>query len=320
MNELAWQRRWPAPAKLNLFLHVVGRRADGYHLLQTAFRLIDLCDSLEFAPRADGEIRLATPLPGVPDGEDLTTRAARLLREAAGLDAGVDIKCEKRIPVGGGLGGGSSDAATTLIALNDLWGAGLKRSELAPLALRLGADVPFFLRGRNAFGEGIGERLTPLDLDPAWYVVITPQVAVSTREIFASPALTRRYETAQTYGLFRGAGPQRSRAGRLCAGAAGRAGAAVAPDRRRPCGCADERFRIERVRGVRVGERGTRAGGQDSRGVARRGGARAGSASARMWNRCGDRDEGKRREGGRREGERRRLRVKVRRMGSRQAG
>ena len=206
MNELAWQRRWPAPAKLNLFLHVVGRRADGYHLLQTAFRLIDLCDSLEFAPRADGEIRLATPLPGVPDGEDLTTRAARLLREAAGLDAGVDITCEKRIPVGGGLGGGSSDAATTLIALNDLWGAGLKRSELAPLALRLGADVPFFLRGRNAFGEGIGERLTPLDLDPAWYVVITPQVAVSTREIFASPALTRDTKPLKLTAFFAGLG------------------------------------------------------------------------------------------------------------------
>jgi 4-diphosphocytidyl-2-C-methyl-D-erythritol kinase len=206
LSDPAWQRRWPAPAKLNLFLHVVGRRADGYHLLQTAFRLIDLCDSLEFAPRADGAIRLATPLSGVPEGEDLTVRAARLLREAAGLDAGVEIRLEKRIPIGGGLGGGSSDAATTLIALNDLWGAGLGRCQLAALALRLGADVPFFLLGRNALGEGIGERLTALDLDPAWYVVITPQVAVSTREIFASPALTRDTKPLKLTAFFAGLG------------------------------------------------------------------------------------------------------------------
>ena len=172
MNAPAWERRWPAPAKLNLFLHVVGRRDDGYHLLQTVFRLIDLCDTLEFAPRADAEVRLATPIPGVPEDEDLVVRAARALRDAAGAAAGattgvttgVTIRVEKRIPIGGGLGGGSSDAATTLIALNELWGARLPRRELARLALGLGADVPFFLLGRNAFAEGVGEVLTQPDV------------------------------------------------------------------------------------------------------------------------------------------------------------
>jgi 4-diphosphocytidyl-2-C-methyl-D-erythritol kinase len=206
----AWKRRWPAPAKLNLFLHVVGRRDDGYHLLQTVFRLIDLCDTLEFGPRADGEVRLATPVPGVPEDEDLVVRAAHALRNAAGTAAGtttgVTIRVEKRIPIGGGLGGGSSDAATTLIALNELWGARLPRSELARLALGLGADVPFFLLGRNAFAEGIGEVLTPLDLEPAWYVVITPEVAVSTREIFASNALTRNTKPLKITAFFAGQG------------------------------------------------------------------------------------------------------------------
>ena len=211
MTASAWERRWPAPAKLNLFLHVVGRRDDGYHLLQTVFRLIDLCDALEFAPRADGEVRLATPIPGVPEGEDLVVRAARTLRDAVGTAAGATIRVEKRIPIGGGLGGGSSDAATALIALNELWGARLPRHELARLALGLGADVPFFLLGRNAFAEGIGEVLTPLDLAPAWYVVLTPQVAVSTREIFASNALTRNTKPLKITGLFRGAGRERSR-------------------------------------------------------------------------------------------------------------
>ena len=205
-----WERRWPAPAKLNLFLHVVGRRDDGYHLLQTVFRLIDLCDTLEFAPRADGEVQLATPIPGVTEDEDLVVRAARALRDAAGTAAGattgVTIRVEKRIPIGGGLGGGSSDAATTLIALNELWRARLPRSELARLALGLGADVPFFLLGRNAFAEGIGEVLTPLDLAPAWYVVITPQAAVSTREIFASNALTRNTKPLKITAFFAGQG------------------------------------------------------------------------------------------------------------------
>jgi len=203
---VAWERGLPAPAKLNLMLHVVGRRADGYHLLQTVFRLIDLADTLAFAPRADGAIRLATPLSGVPEGDDLTVRAARLLQAETGCARGATISLEKRIPIGGGLGGGSSDAATTLIALNELWGTGLARADLARLGLRLGADVPFFLFGRNAFGEGLGEVLTPLDLGPAWYVVITPQVAVSTREMFAAPELTRDTKPLKITAFFAGLG------------------------------------------------------------------------------------------------------------------
>jgi 4-diphosphocytidyl-2-C-methyl-D-erythritol kinase len=201
-----WQRHWPAPAKLNLMLHVVGRRADGYHLLQTVFRLIDLADTLAFAPRDDGAIRLARPLAGVPEDADLTVRAARLLQAETGCRAGATISLEKRIPLGGGLGGGSSDAATTLIALNELWGTGLAHGELARLGLALGADVPFFLFGRNALGEGVGEVLTPLDLPPAWYVVITPQVAVSTREIFAAPELTRDTKPVRITAFFAGLG------------------------------------------------------------------------------------------------------------------
>ncbi len=152
-----WNDAWPAPAKLNLFLHVVGRRADGYHLLQTLFRLIDLQDTLRFAPREDDAVRLAATLPGVAEDGDLTVRAARLLQAETGSRRGVTISMEKRIPMGGGLGGGSSDAATTLLALNALWGLGLSRDRLAALGLRLGADVPFFLFGRSAFAEGIGE-------------------------------------------------------------------------------------------------------------------------------------------------------------------
>ncbi|MFO1362895.1 MAG: 4-(cytidine 5'-diphospho)-2-C-methyl-D-erythritol kinase [Burkholderiales bacterium] len=202
----AWQRRWPAPAKLNLLLHVLGRRADGYHLLQTVFRLIDLSDTLAFAPRDDGAIRLAAPLPGVPEEDDLTVRAARLLRDATGCTAGATITVDKRIPLGGGLGGGSSDAATTLIALNELWETGLARADLARLGLALGADVPFFLYGRNALGEGIGEVLRPLVLTPAWYVVITPQVAVPTRKIFNSAALTRNSKPLRITAFFAGLG------------------------------------------------------------------------------------------------------------------
>src|SRR5262245_5821892 len=191
LTAAAWRRRWPAPAKLNLFLHVLDQRADSYHLLQTVFRLIELVDWLEFAPRKDSAIRLTQPLPDVPEENDLTVRAAKLLCAAAGLRAKATITVEKRIPIGGGLDGGSSDAATTLITLNRLWGAGLSRAELSALAAHLGADIPFFLFGQNAFAEGIGERLTPLAPEPSWYVVITPQLAVSTREIFDSAQLTR---------------------------------------------------------------------------------------------------------------------------------
>jgi 4-diphosphocytidyl-2-C-methyl-D-erythritol kinase len=201
-----WTRRYPAPAKLNLFLHVVGQRADGYHLLQTAFRLIELCDWLRFAPRQDGEIRLAREIPGVGTDENLAVRAARLLQSESGTGAGVEIDLEKNIPIGGGLGGGSSDCATTLAVLNRLWGLGLAKERLAEMALSLGADVPFFLFGQNAFGEGIGELLTPLELPEAWYVVLVPPVAVPTRAIFAAPELTRNSKTIKISGFSAGFG------------------------------------------------------------------------------------------------------------------
>lgn len=190
-----WGEAFPAPAKLNLFLHVTGRRADGYHLLQTVFRLVDLQDTLRFFPRNDRDVRRVTPVPGVPEQDDLCVRAARALLVASGHAAGVDIALDKRIPMGGGLGGGSSDAATTLLALNHLWGLGLDRSALMAIGLRLGADVPFFLFGRNAFAEGIGEELTPMDLPPAWYLILVPPVAVPTAAIFATPELTRNSKT-----------------------------------------------------------------------------------------------------------------------------
>jgi len=201
-----WKRRYPAPAKLNLFLHVVGRRPDGYHLLQTAFRLIELCDWLRFTPREDGEIRLARAIPGIPESDDLTVRAARLLQGEGEARTGVEIELEKNIPIGGGLGGGSSDCATTLAVLNRLWGLDLPGDRLAELALGLGADVPFFLFGGNAFGEGIGERLTPLELPKAWYVLLIPPVMVSTPAIFASPQLTRNLKTIKISGFSAGFG------------------------------------------------------------------------------------------------------------------
>ncbi len=186
-----WDRTWPAPAKINLFLHVVGRRADGYHLLQTVFRFLDYGDELRFTPRDDGAIVPATPLPGVPADSDLTVRAARLLRECVGMGAGVTISLTKRLPLGGGLGGGSSDAATTLMALNRLWSCGLATAELLELGLALGADVPVFVHGRACFAEGVGERFTDVTLPPAWYLVTVPAVAVPTAEIFRAPDLRR---------------------------------------------------------------------------------------------------------------------------------
>ncbi len=182
---------FPAPAKLNLFLHVVGRRPDGYHLLQTVFRFVDYGDSLSFAIRDDGLIRRVNPLPGVDPEQDLTVRAARLLQQETGCRLGADIVLEKRLPMGGGLGGGSSDAATTLLALNRLWNLNLGRQALQELGLRLGADVPVFVFGESAFAEGVGEELQPVALPPAWYVVLVPPVAVSTVEIFTSKELTR---------------------------------------------------------------------------------------------------------------------------------
>jgi 4-diphosphocytidyl-2-C-methyl-D-erythritol kinase len=182
---------FPAPAKLNLFLHVVGRRADGYHLLQTVFRFIDHADTVRIRVREDGVVRRVNDLPGVPEDQDLTVRAARLLQQVSGTGLGADLEVIKRLPVGGGLGGGSSDAATALIALNRLWSLGLGQPRLMELGLRLGADVPVFIFGENAFGEGVGERLTRVSLPPAWYLVLVPQVSVSTAEIFAASDLTR---------------------------------------------------------------------------------------------------------------------------------
>jgi len=201
-----WERRYPAPAKLNLFLHVVGRRADGYHLLQTAFRLIDRCDWLRFSPRADARVKLARALPGIEENEELAVRAARLLQAEAGSRQGVEIDIEKNIPIGGGLGGGSSDCATALTVLNRLWRLGLPGERLTAMALSLGADVPFFLFGGNAFAEGVGERLAPLELPQAWYVVLAPPVAVSTSAIFAARELTRNSQTIKISGFSAGFG------------------------------------------------------------------------------------------------------------------
>jgi 4-diphosphocytidyl-2-C-methyl-D-erythritol kinase len=181
----------PAPAKLNLFLHIVGRRDDGYHLLQTVFQLLDYGDLLHFDVRGDGAIRRVNEVPGVPEASDLVVRAARLLQSAVPGLPGADIRVEKRLPMGGGLGGGSSDAATTLMALNHLWQAGLGREQLMALGLELGADVPFFIFGSNAFAEGVGERLTAVDGLDCWFVVLEPGVSVPTPAIFCSPELTR---------------------------------------------------------------------------------------------------------------------------------
>lgn len=181
----------PAPAKLNLFLHVVGRRADGYHLLQTLFRFIDLNDMLYFTLREDGVVRRLSDIEGVPEEQDLCVRAARLLQQESGTRLGVDIRLEKHIPMGGGLGGGSSDAATTLLALNKLWQLNLSRERLMQLGLTLGADVPVFVFGENAFAEGVGERLQAFALPEAWYLVLFPPVHVPTPQIFTHPELTR---------------------------------------------------------------------------------------------------------------------------------
>jgi 4-diphosphocytidyl-2-C-methyl-D-erythritol kinase len=185
-----------APAKLNLFLHITGRRADGYHDLETVFQLVDLCDEIQIDTREDGRIcREPAPddavLSALRDDEDLTVRAARLLQQASGVGSGANIHVDKRIPAGGGLGGGSSDAATVLLALNALWQLNWPRDRLAQLAAQLGADVPVFVQGRSAFARGRGEQLTPIDLPPRWFVIADPGVPVSTREIFSAPELTR---------------------------------------------------------------------------------------------------------------------------------
>ncbi|HQR60459.1 MAG TPA: 4-(cytidine 5'-diphospho)-2-C-methyl-D-erythritol kinase [Methylophilaceae bacterium] len=199
-------RAYPAPAKVNLFLHVTGRRADGYHLLQTVFRLLDYGDSVKLSSRSDGEICRIGELPGVEPEQDLCVRAARLLQRHTGCRLGADILLEKRIPMGGGLGGGSSDAATVLLALNRLWQLHLPRVALLKLSLCLGADVPVFVFGRNAWAEGVGEELQPIDLPPAWYVVLTPVVQVATAQVFASQELTRDTIPAKMAAFFKGFG------------------------------------------------------------------------------------------------------------------
>jgi 4-diphosphocytidyl-2-C-methyl-D-erythritol kinase len=185
-----------APAKLNLFLHVTGRRPDGFHNLETVFQLVDLCDEIRIEAREDGLIARDPPptdelLASLAEEDDLTVRAARLLQQASGTRLGASIHVTKRIPAGGGLGGGSSDAATVLLALNELWSLHWPREKLAELGLALGSDVPVFIHGRSAFARGRGEELTPLDLQPRWFLIVHPGVSVSTREIFAAPELTR---------------------------------------------------------------------------------------------------------------------------------
>ena len=201
----ALQRPWPAPAKLNLFLHILGRRADGYHELQTCFQFVDLCDEITFEVRQDGEIRRSSEFAGVSEEADLCVRAARALQQASGTPLGADISLLKRIPIGAGLGGGSSDAATCLVALNHLWGLNLSTDELAALGLKLGADVPVFVRGRVAWAEGVGERITLLypPLAPAEnnYLILKPNVFVSTAAVFQDPELTRNSPPITIHGF-----------------------------------------------------------------------------------------------------------------------
>jgi len=203
-------RPWPAPAKLNLFLHILGRRPDGYHELQSCFQFVDLCDEIAIEVRTDREIRRLTPIAGVPEEADLCVRAALALQKAAGVSRGANISLRKRIPIGGGLGGGSSDAATVLVALNHLWGANLAPDELAALGLKLGADVPVFVRGRVAWAEGVGERITPLYPPQAPletnYLIIKPNVFVSTAEVFQDPELTRNSAPITISGFLMGGG------------------------------------------------------------------------------------------------------------------
>ncbi|MFO7603925.1 MAG: 4-(cytidine 5'-diphospho)-2-C-methyl-D-erythritol kinase [Gammaproteobacteria bacterium] len=192
MTTLPATAAWFAPAKLNLFLHITARRADGYHLLQSVFQFLDYGDTLYFEVTAGGAIERVAGNPQIPPAQDLVCRAAQRLQQYAGVEHGVRIRIDKRLPLGGGLGGGSSDAATTLVALNQLWGCGLDDDTLAELGLQLGADVPVFVRGQAAWAEGVGEQLQPLDdLPEPWYVVLAPAVSVSTAEVFSDSQLNR---------------------------------------------------------------------------------------------------------------------------------
>ncbi|MDP3331801.1 MAG: 4-(cytidine 5'-diphospho)-2-C-methyl-D-erythritol kinase [Methylococcaceae bacterium] len=188
---IMWSERWPAPAKLNLMLRIVGRRSDGYHLLQTVFQFVDLCDWIRFHPVNDGSVTLRKTIPGVLESDDLTIRAANLLKAETGCEEGVCIEVEKNLPMGGGLGGGSSDAATTLLVLNQLWDLNLSVEKLMQLGLALGADVPVFIFGNSSWAEGVGEKLTKIILPEKWVVLIHPDCHVNTKEIFLDNDLTR---------------------------------------------------------------------------------------------------------------------------------
>lgn len=190
-KKTGWGERWAAPAKLNLMLRITGQRNDGYHLLQTVFQFTDLCDWLIFHEVDDGRVYLQNQIPNVPEVSDLTIRAAKLLRKEVGCQLGVRIEVEKNLPMGGGLGGGSSDAATTLVVLNRLWGLGLTEKKLMQLGLQLGADVPVFVYGHAAWAEGVGEKLKKIEPEEKWIVVIKPECHVDTKEIFATKDLTR---------------------------------------------------------------------------------------------------------------------------------
>lgn len=195
-----------APAKLNLMLHILGRRDDGYHELQTLFQFLDHGDELGFRRREDGVIRLHSEIDGVPHDSNLIVRAAKQLQQQSGTRLGADIWLNKRLPMGGGIGGGSSDAATTLLGLNHLWQLGWSEDRLAALGLSLGADVPVFVRGRAAFAEGVGEKLTPVELPQPWFLVAVPQVLVSTAEVFSDPELTRDTPPIKVRSLLEGGG------------------------------------------------------------------------------------------------------------------
>jgi 4-diphosphocytidyl-2-C-methyl-D-erythritol kinase len=204
IKQWAWAERWPAPAKLNLMLRIVGQREDGYHLLQTVFQFVDLCDWLLFHPLENGEVRLSNTIPGVAEADDLTVRAAKLLKAETGCDLGVQIEVEKNLPMGGGLGGGSSDAATTLLVLNELWGLRLPKEKLLTMGLSLGADVPVFIYGHSAWAEGVGERLSEISIPEQWFVILKPDCQVNTKEIFSAKDLTRNSKSIKMPDFIRG--------------------------------------------------------------------------------------------------------------------
>ncbi len=200
------KQAWPAPAKINRFLHITGRRSDGYHLLQTVFQFLDYSDQIDFAIREDGQIRLQTPLAAVAEEDNLVVRAAKLLQAQAGVTLGADIHVHKQVPMGGGLGGGSSDAATVLVALNHLWNLHRSESSLSALGLQLGADIPVFVHGHAAWAEGVGEKLQDIGLDEPWFCVIVPAVHVSTAEIFSDQELTRNTSPIKITDFLQGQG------------------------------------------------------------------------------------------------------------------